>query len=333
MMRISPYWLAKRYFCEVVLGREEYKVIICKCECFLFCWLVKVHLFVVEAGVIAGCHIFCLIVYCYLYTLLSSSTQIHGINPLINIHFQGPFLCLCTWHFEASIKSLLNQFSSPDDACNKHWSFIFNLSVPEFVVIVGIVLVTVHFNWRVWKSGSCWSHVDVMRPSLSLWAWWPEGRSSSSVSQFLPSCSWSPCQMAVKWKDGYRGDLSPWWFLQLCFYSVWSRWPAERGEQTLRCAQLSAWLSVELCSPSLWRYYTTLRCTESIHFLWPLNRRFSGLLVRPWISSAVADGTVFPGFLDLCLNVCSPRSSEMFTPRYLKLLTLSTGVPLIIRGV
>ncbi len=27
------------------------------------------------------------------------------------------------------------------------------------------------------------------------------------------------------------------------------------------------------------------------------------------------------------------RSSEMFTPRYLKLLTLSTGVPLIIRGV
>jgi len=108
---------------------------------------------VVEAGVIAGCHIFCLIVYCHLFTVLSSSTQIHGINPLINIHFQGPFLCFCTWHFEASIKSRLNQFSSPDDACNKHWSFIFNLSVPEFVVIVGIVLVTVHFNWGVWKSG------------------------------------------------------------------------------------------------------------------------------------------------------------------------------------
>ncbi len=30
-----------------------------------------------------------------------------------------------------------------------------------------------------------------MRLSLSLGAWWPEGRSSSSVSQFLPSCSWS----------------------------------------------------------------------------------------------------------------------------------------------
>ncbi len=48
--------------------------------------------------------------------------------------------------------------------------------------------------------------------SLSLGAWWPEGRSSSSVSQFLPSCSWSACQMAVKSKDGYQGDLSPWWF-------------------------------------------------------------------------------------------------------------------------
>ncbi len=65
------------------------------------------------------------------------------------------------------------------------------------------------------------SPVDVMR--LRLGAWWPEGRSSSSVSQFLPSCSWSACQMAAEWKDGYRGDLSPWLFLQLCFCSVWGR--------------------------------------------------------------------------------------------------------------
>ncbi len=119
-------------------------------------------------------------------------------------------------------------------------------------------------------------NVNVMRLSLSLGAWWPEGRSSSSVSQFLPSCSWSAWQMAVKWKDGYRGDLSPWWFLQICFCSVWGRCPAETEEQTLRCAQLSSQLSAELCSPGLWRYYTTLRCTESVHFLWPLNRKFSG---------------------------------------------------------
>ncbi len=135
------------------------------------------------------------------------------------------------------------------------------------------------------------SPVDVMR--LSLGAWWPEGRSSFSVSQFLPSRFWSACPMAAEWKDGYRGDLSPWLFLQLCFCSVCGRCPAERGGQTQRCAQLNARLSAELCSPDLWRYCTTLRCTESIHFLWPLNRKFSGLLVRPWISSAVADGTVF----------------------------------------
>ncbi len=48
-----------------------------------------------------------------------------------------------------------------------------------------------------------------------------------------------------------------------------SRYPAEKGEQTLRCAQLSARLSVELCSPDLISYHITLR------------------------SSAVADGTVF----------------------------------------
>ncbi len=147
---------------------------------------------------------------------------------------------------------------------------------------------------RMMENNGCFlqfiklSPVDVMR--LSLGAWWPEGRSSSSVSQFLPSCSWSACQMAAEWKDGYRGDLSPWLFLQLCFCSVWGRCPAERGGQTQRCAQLSARLSAELCSPDLWRYCTTLRCTESIHFLWPLNRKFSELLVRPWISSAVADG-------------------------------------------
>ncbi len=94
---------------------------------------------------------------------------------------------------------------------------------------------------------------------LSLGAWWPEGRSSSSVSQFLPTRFWSACPMAVWWKDGYRGDLSPWLFLQLCFCSVWGRCPAERGGQTQRCAQLSARLSAELCSPVLWRYCTTLR--------------------------------------------------------------------------
>ncbi len=109
---------------------------------------------------------------------------------------------------------------------------------------------------------------------------------------FLPSGSRSTYQMAAKWKDSYQGDLSLWWFWQLCFCSVWGRCPAERGEQTLRCAQLSAQFSARLCSLDWSCFHTTLRYTESIHFLWSLNRKFSGLLVRPWISSAkCASGT------------------------------------------
>ncbi len=117
--------------------------------------------------------------------------------------------------------------------------------------------------------------------------------------------------------------------LAVLLCSVWGRCPAERGEQTLRCAQLSARLSVELCSPDLMSYHTTLRCTESVHFLWPPSRKFSGLLVRPWISSAVADGTVFGlAFLTwVWMCVVHVRSAEIFTPRYLKLLTLFTGGP------
>ncbi len=97
----------------------------------------------------------------------------------------------------------------------------------------------------------------------------------------------------AEWIDGFQGDLTPWWFWQLCFCSVWGRCPAERGGQTQRYAQLSAQLSARPCSLGWSCFHTTLRCTESIHFLWSQNRKFSGLLERPWISSAVADGTAF----------------------------------------
>ncbi len=129
--------------------------------------------------------------------------------------------------------------------------------------------------------------------SLNSGAWWPGGRSSSWVSQFLPSGSGSAYQTAAEWIDSFQGDLSPWWFWQLCFCSVWCRCPAERGEPTQRYAQLSAQLSAGPCNLGWSCFHTTLRCTESVHFLWSLHRRFSGLMARPWTSSAVADGTVF----------------------------------------
>ncbi len=140
-----------------------------------------------------------------------------------------------------------------------------------------------------------WLISEVMM-MLRGWVWVQESdgleeETPKSLS-FLPSGCGSAYQMAAEWKDSYRGDLSLWWFWQLCFCSVWGRCPAERGEQTQRYAQLSAQLSARLCSLDWSCFHNTLRCTESIHFLWSLNRKFSGLLVRPWISSAVADGTV-----------------------------------------
>ncbi len=95
------------------------------------------------------------------------------------------------------------------------------------------------------------------------------------ISQFLPSCSGSACQMALKRKDSYQGDLSLWWLMRKMSRREGRADPEMRSaKRTTLCRALQSWL-------------------EALHFLWPLNRKFSGLLVRPRISSAVADGTVF----------------------------------------
>ncbi len=61
-----------------------------------------------------------------------------------------------------------------------------------------------------------------------------------------------------------------------------------------------------LCSPDWSHYHTTLRCTESVHFLWPLYRKFSGLLVRRWISSGIQSLQTWY----LTLNCCCARVSR-----------------------
>ncbi len=138
--------------------------------------------------------------------------------------------------------------------------------------------------------------------------------SRALVSQFLPSGCGSAYQMAAEWIDSFQGDLSPWWFWQLCFCSVWGRCPAERGEQTQRYAQLSAQLSARPCNLDWSCFHTTLRYTESIHFLWSLHRKFSGLLVRPWISSAVADGTVFAWLSSPVFECVWSKSGPLIPP-------------------
>ncbi len=100
-----------------------------------------------------------------------------------------------------------------------------------------------------------WSHVDVMRLSLSLRAWW---LGEEAPPKSLSFCHHAP-EALTRWQqnvDSYRGDLCPWWFWQLCFCSVWGRFPAEISPQ------LSTQLSAGLCSPD-WRRFHTLRCTSS----------------------------------------------------------------------
>ncbi len=112
--------------------------------------------------------------------------------------------------------------------------------------------------------------------------------------------------MAVRWKDGYRGDLSPWLFLQLCFCSVWGRCPAERGGQTQRCAQLSARLSAELCVLICGVTVPHWDALSQYTFYGPWIESFQDCWWDPEFPQLSQMVQSLPGFLDLCLNVCSP---------------------------
>ncbi len=113
----------------------------------------------------------------------------------------------------------------------------------------------------------------------------------------MPSGSGSAYQMAARWKDSYQGDLSPWWFWQLCFCSVWGRCPAERGEQTLRCAQLSAQLSARLCSLDWSCFHTTL---SQYTFYGPWIESFQDCWWDPGFPQLSQMVQSLPGFLFFC---------------------------------
>ncbi len=113
--------------------------------------------------------------------------------------------------------------------------------------------------------------------------------------------------MAVKLRNGYRGDLSLWWFYQLCFCSVWGRCLTERRELTLRCAQLSAQFSAELCSPD-WEtfpYNTEMHSSQYTFYCFWIES-FQDFWWDPEFPQLSQMVQSLPGFLNLCLNVCSP---------------------------
>ncbi len=134
--------------------------------------------------------------------------------------------------------------------------------------------------------GSCWCYETEF-----------EFRSLMAREKLLQSLSVFAIMLRKRLPDGSKKKRwLPGWFesliiLQFCFCSVWGRWPAERGvDPEMRSAKRT--LSAELCSPDLALLYHTEMHRVNTLSMAP-NRKFSGLLVRPWISSAVADGTVF----------------------------------------
>ncbi len=94
------------------------------------------------------------------------------------------------------------------------------------------------------------------------------------------------------------------WFESLMILA--GRCPAERGEQTLRSARLSA----ELCSPDWRRFHTTLRCTEMSQYtfygLW--IESFQNNWRDPEFPQLLQMVHSLPCFLNLCLNVWSPMA-------------------------
>ncbi len=112
--------------------------------------------------------------------------------------------------------------------------------------------------------------------------------------------------MAAEWIDGFQGDLSPWWFWQLCFCSVWGRCPAERGEQTQRYAQLSAQLSARPCSLGWSVSIPHWDALSQYTFYGPRIESFQDCWRDPEFPQLSQMVQPLPGFLNLCLNVCSP---------------------------
>ncbi len=90
--------------------------------------------------------------------------------------------------------------------------------------------------------------------------------------------------------------------LTALFFSVWGRCPAEREEQTLRCAQLSAQLSARLCSPDWSRLHSTLRYT----FYGPWIESFQDCWRDPEFPQLSQMVQSLPGFLNLCYKTVFP---------------------------
>ncbi len=134
-------------------------------------------------------------------------------------------------------------------------------------------------------------------------------------------------RMVTGVKDGYRGELSLWWFLQLCFCSVWGRWPAERGElcralQNFAVLVCGITIPVRFCALSClrfatwWRYFPLVSLSLLIRIIssspdsflipylfGPLFVTLAGLLNYACASGSSVSFWVFC-FSAFCCNFC-----------------------------
>ncbi len=170
-----------------------------------------------------------------------------------------------------------------------------------------------------------------------LWVQEPDGRGEETPPESLCFCH-QAAEALTRWQPSEKTVTRVIWvfddFVSSASAIVWCRCPAERGEPTQRYAQLSAHslqgFAVLAGAVSI-PHWDALRQNT---FYGPCIESFQDCWWDPEFSQLSQMVQSLPGFLT-CVWMCvvQVRSSEMFTPRYLKLLTLSTGVPLIIRGV
>ncbi len=97
-------------------------------------------------------------------------------------------------------------------------------------------------------------------------------------------------------------------------------------KHTTLCRALQSWFVAFPCHNEM-HCVNTLSMAPEYKVFRIAGETLNFLSYRSWYSLCLA----FLTWVWMC--AVQFRSSEMLTPRYLKLLTLSTGVPLIIRGV
>ncbi len=156
--------------------------------------------------------------------------------------------------------------------------------------------------FTVYWIESCWCY-ETEFEFRSLMAWRKKLLLSLSVFAIMLRKRLSDGSKMKRWLPEWFEFLM---ILAALLLRIWGRCPAEREEQTLRCAQLSARLSVELCSPDWSRFIPHWDALSQYTFYGPWIERFQDCWWDPEFPLLSQMVKSLPGFLDLSLNVCSP---------------------------